>query len=42
LKTCSFNYYFLVFYLIFSLIHSVESTACNNFPKIFGGSSGHT
>jgi hypothetical protein len=24
------------------LIHSVESAACNNFPKIFGGSSGST
>jgi hypothetical protein len=24
------------------LIHSVESAACNNLPKIFGGSSGHT
>ena len=42
MKTCSFNYYLLVFYLIISLIHSVNSTACNNFPKIFGGSSGHT
>jgi hypothetical protein len=24
------------------LIHSVESAACNNFPKIFGGSLGNT
>ena len=24
------------------MIHSVESAACNNFPKIFGGSSGNT
>ena len=42
MKTFSFNYYLLVFFLLFSLIHSVESAACNNFPKIFGGSSGHT
>jgi hypothetical protein len=32
----------LVFFLVFSLIHSVNSAACNNFPKIFGGSSGGT
>jgi hypothetical protein len=24
------------------LIHSADSAACNNFPKIFGGSSSHT
>jgi len=24
------------------LIHPVESAACNNFPKIFGGNSGST
>ncbi len=24
------------------MIHSVESAACNNFPKIFGGSSDYT
>ncbi len=24
------------------MIHSVKSTACNNFPKLFGGSSGST
>jgi hypothetical protein len=27
------------FFLVFSLINSVESATCNNFPKIFGGSS---
>lgn len=32
----------MVFFLEFLLIHSVESAACNNFPKIFGGSSGNT
>ena len=42
MKTCSFNYYLLVLFLVFSLIHSVESAACNNFPKIFGGSSDST
>ena len=24
------------------MIHPVESVPCNSFPKIFGGSSGHT
>jgi hypothetical protein len=32
----------LVFFLVFSLINPVKSAACNNFPKIFGGSSGTT
>jgi hypothetical protein len=43
LKTFIFNYYlWIFFFLVFSLINPVESATCNNFPKIFGGSSGET
>ena len=32
----------MIFLLLLSFICTVQSTTCNSFPKIFGGSSGST
>jgi hypothetical protein len=43
LKTPDWRYYPFGLVILMSLIDPVQSTTnCNSFPKIFGGSSGHT
>jgi hypothetical protein len=42
LKTPAWRYFPLGLLLLISLIGPVQSTPCNSFPKIFGGSSSDT